>query len=518
MTSAQEQGTFVPSEVFSGARPGYAFKAGTKGLGYYRDPHAREAKMSNDTVKAKELAAAAVAMEGRKEEKEEEGVLVPTRFPGQFIRVISNSLIEACKMNDVKAVIRFLAEEDRKPENEPGAADKDGHTGLHWAALKNHEKIVTLLLQADKSIVNASNSRGETPIHWAVIKGNLKMVSLLLRNGADPSACDRNGYNVLHKAAQYKLTLVIDFFYRLGEDLKAREDSDEIGGATERCVLHFSARRGGFLLTNHPHYLHSSRIGMITGKIPAIDSQDAHGRTALHWACYKGDNFTAQYLIRKGSDFTVRDDELCTPLHWAAIKGQKNIVVILLRLGAEEHLSMKDKFGLTPLESAQKKVEDMKVEQGKLQSMMNDLEEVEPTKEGVHYAVKHKLKYNEECERLAKLDPENMENEVELKVEKENSDEEVEQVEMKTPEQAKEEQILATVRQMHAARKQMLGKKLSDIMKEGQNYRKMIKHIKSVDGFWGWRRALGIVRYLENVRFYCFFSWWGANLLLQGIV
>ena len=420
MTSVQQQeqqqqqqhDTFVPSKTFSGARAGYAFKAGKLGLGYYKDAlsSTSEAKVSSNELKRGSATAAASMIEGKKEEKEQEGVLVQTRYPGQYVRVISKSLIEACKINDVKAVSKFLAEDSGKPENEPGAADAEGHTCLHWAALKNHEKVAALLLQADKSIVNVSNSRGETPIHWAVIKGNLRMVSLLLRNGADASACDRNGYNVLHKAAQYKLTLVIDYFYRLGEDLKEREDGEEVverwvlksGGsedtkAVERmrastgagCILSSSlllsplftssllspqlssphvssplltsAHLSSPLLSSPlfssplptptvPPYPNSSRVPKLTGKIPAIDSLDAHGRTPLHWACYKGDSFTAQYLIRKGTDITVRDDELCTPLHWAAIKGQKKIVVILLRLGAEEHLLMKDKFGLTPLE------------------------------------------------------------------------------------------------------------------------------------------------------------------------
>ena len=151
------------------------------------------------------------------------------------------------------------------------------------------------------------------------------------------------------------------------------------------------------------------------------------------------------------------------------------------------------------------------------------MQETEPTKEGVHYAVTNKLRYNGECERLARQEAEEKEgkgdnDDDDNDDDDDDDDDKKKKQEMQTPEQMREAQILTTVRTMYGARQQALGKKLEATTKQVQDYRKLIKHIESIDGFWGWRRALGIVRYLENVRFYCFFSWWGANLLLQGVV
>ena len=62
--------------------------------------------------------------------------------------------------------------------------------------------IVTLLLDADPSLVNVQDKTGETPLHQAAIHGWEDIVSLLLEKGANANAAKNNGWTALNFASQ----------------------------------------------------------------------------------------------------------------------------------------------------------------------------------------------------------------------------------------------------------------------------------------------------------------------------
>jgi uncharacterized protein len=59
------------------------------------------------------------------------------------------------------------------------------------------------------------------------------------------------------------------------------------------------------------------------------------GRTALHWACKKGERALVLYLIQKGADVNCLQNDGQSPLHLAARQGHSEILTTLLQHGAD---------------------------------------------------------------------------------------------------------------------------------------------------------------------------------------
>src|SRR5499427_1485778 len=82
------------------------------------------------------------------------------------------------------------------------AAQPDGTTALHWAAVWNNDEAVTLLLRAGAN-AKARNRYGATPLSEAVSAGSAAMVEALLKAGADAKTLTtEDGETVLMTAAR----------------------------------------------------------------------------------------------------------------------------------------------------------------------------------------------------------------------------------------------------------------------------------------------------------------------------
>lgn len=92
-----------------------------------------------------------------------------------------------------------------------------------------------------------------------------------------------------------------------------------------------------------------------------LDSVDADGRTALHWAASSGARDIVQYLIGMKAQVDKQDQSGWTPLHIAASAGNEEIVVDLLGAGAD--IKKTNDKGLTALHYAASR---SRIEIGKL--------------------------------------------------------------------------------------------------------------------------------------------------------
>lgn len=70
--------------------------------------------------------------------------------------------------------------------------DKFGYTALHWAAEHGSVAVMRLLLAA-RALVDAQSLQGITPLMLAARNGNLAAVRLLLQSHADPAKQDYTG-------------------------------------------------------------------------------------------------------------------------------------------------------------------------------------------------------------------------------------------------------------------------------------------------------------------------------------
>lgn len=73
-------------------------------------------------------------------------------------------------------------------------------------------------------------------------------------------------------------------------------------------------------------------------KFLSVNATTSHqnnvGDTALHWACYRGDETSVAALLQHGADFEIRGDIGNRPLHLAATSGNTKVVFTLVVAGA----------------------------------------------------------------------------------------------------------------------------------------------------------------------------------------
>jgi ankyrin repeat protein len=81
------------------------------------------------------------------------------------------------------------------------AAQSDGLTALHWAAMNNNTEIVELLLYAGATVRPHTRVGGYTPLHLAARGGHQEVTSALLAAGADANAWTTTGVTAMHFAA-----------------------------------------------------------------------------------------------------------------------------------------------------------------------------------------------------------------------------------------------------------------------------------------------------------------------------
>ncbi len=90
----------------------------------------------------------------------------------------------------------------------------------------------------------------------------------------------------------------------------------------------------------------SGNLTRVKENLKDLNTVDSLGRTALHYASYKGYVGIARLLLSKGADIDVVDKvKQWTPLFFAVYMDQKSMIKLLVEKGANQ--TLKDKFGRT---------------------------------------------------------------------------------------------------------------------------------------------------------------------------
>lgn len=214
-------------------------------------------------------------------------------LPNELLLLVAESLTTTKDVNALVCTNRRLWLLLTSYLNTLALEDKDGIAPLHWAVVRHHEHLVTLLLRLGVAVDVREDVESGTPLHWGAKHGHEKMVRLLLLNGADIVVCNLFKETPLHWAAAFgKLEMV-------------------------ELLLQEARERDGY-----------------------ADMRDGHGGTALDWAARYGYVEVCRCLLRWGADVSIRDE-----LGWTARRSAKasghGAVVELLRerereLGVEE--------------------------------------------------------------------------------------------------------------------------------------------------------------------------------------
>jgi len=238
--------------------------------------------------------------------------------------------------------------------------DKSGYSPINYAAYKNIEKaceiLIEFVLNADqdpKGHMNGGSgetgdrrvnqerlreqskqnlkqwinghSRGDdgfTALHFAACHGNMSLIRLLVRHGADYSAINRQGINMLHVSAQGDQPVSLAYFIDKGL---------------------------------------------------AINSMDYRKSTPLHWAAFSSAELTLNYIIAWGGDLTAQDSRGLTPLHLAVksykeSRSTKGIKQLLIKGANRNALDFETKkpIDYVPLQQPGERIDPLVIEIRKL--------------------------------------------------------------------------------------------------------------------------------------------------------
>ncbi|CAD8088721.1 unnamed protein product [Paramecium sonneborni] len=202
-------------------------------------------------------------------------------------------------------------------------------TALHYACFNNSYQMCEMIItnqegrdntsQNMENFINSTTNDQYTALHFAAFRGNLQILTYLQQKGANLRAINKQGLNILHIGAQGDQPTSIVFALNNGIKLS---DLDSNGGS----ALHWACFYGQEHSVN---YL----LPLIDKKKPysPLNSLDSHELTPLHLAVQSGNTKLVKKLLIYGADKTIRGNAKKTPADLAQENDFKNIYNMLTK-------------------------------------------------------------------------------------------------------------------------------------------------------------------------------------------
>src|SRR5471032_464735 len=106
-----------------------------------------------------------------------------------FLHAAPSALVADAAMQGNRDAVRSLL----KQAADVNAAQGDGMTALHWAAMKDDAELVQTLLFAGANVKATTRLGSYTPLILAARNGNATVMAPLLKSGADVNGPTSNG-------------------------------------------------------------------------------------------------------------------------------------------------------------------------------------------------------------------------------------------------------------------------------------------------------------------------------------
>ena len=215
------------------------------------------------------------------------------------------SLHLACEMGDYKLVLQLLC--NKKYQLILNSKDDNGKSALHYTCKEigpNYTEIAMLLLADKNCNRNITDRNGRTPLHYAcVCKASVVVEALVDDDACKLNICDDYGKVPLQIALEENDNETIIILLLTGKcDL-----AELIKPYTEWTPLHHACDRGDF-----------EAVALLIANFECLmNVQDMHGKTALHYICWKNLKNAKKiitYMLKRGCDPSVADYSHKTPL------------------------------------------------------------------------------------------------------------------------------------------------------------------------------------------------------------
>jgi ankyrin repeat protein len=283
---------------------------------------------------------------------------------------------DAAMARDAEAVRKLI-----KDGAEINAAQGDGMTALHWAAMRGDAEMAATLLYAGASTRATTRLNNYTPLHLAAQAGHLAVIEALLKGGANASAATSNGTTPLMLAAASGNAAAVKLLVGKGADLNAVETNGQtalmFAAANDRpdvvkalvdagADVKIASKVNDLAGLTAPEediqqQTNTNRPAVPqTGPKPPKDVPGATraftynelighhgGLTALLFAARQGSMESVQTLVKGGADVNQVGGDRTSPLLMAVINGHYDMAAWLLDQGADPNLS--SEAGVTPL-------------------------------------------------------------------------------------------------------------------------------------------------------------------------
>jgi ankyrin repeat protein len=138
---------------------------------------------------------------------------------GLMIGAANDTRVADAAMKGDRETIRTLL----KQGVDVNAAQGDGMTALHWAALQGDSDMAQMLLYAGGNVRAESRIGSITPLSLAAQTGNAAVVDMLLKAGANPKAPMMDSMTPLMVAATAGNPDVVSLLIKAGADVNAKE-------------------------------------------------------------------------------------------------------------------------------------------------------------------------------------------------------------------------------------------------------------------------------------------------------
>ena len=130
-------------------------------------------------------------------------------------------IADAAQNKNAVAVKKLL-----KEGADVNAAQGDGMTALHWAALNGDAEIAQMLLYAGANVGAKTRLGGYTPLHLAAQVGNASVIAPLIAAGASVTAVTSTGATALMEAAHAGSTEAVRTLLENGADPNLKETAN----------------------------------------------------------------------------------------------------------------------------------------------------------------------------------------------------------------------------------------------------------------------------------------------------
>jgi ankyrin repeat protein len=275
------------------------------------------------------------------------------------VRASNAPVADAAQQGDREAVKALL-----KQAADVNAAQGDGMTALHWAAMKNDADLAQMLLYAGANVRAMTRIGNYTPLVIAAQNGNAAVMEPLIASGADANSKTANGTTVLMLAAASGNTEAVSLLLDKGADINAKESVRGLNAAmfaaasNRALVVALLAKRGADLEAASNvvdlNSLDRQKMGDILFGNPA-PPPPAGGRGkegGQNPQAQQGRNFPGGrgFQGKAGIDRQYQLNELIyaqgglSPIHLAARQGYTETVAALLEAGVSvDQLTTGDK-------------------------------------------------------------------------------------------------------------------------------------------------------------------------------